>query len=272
MGEGSEEATIEEELAELKGESEGSADADLAELEAELDAEDDLAGGGASGSDVGLDSDASEQYADLLEDTPASGSGGRSGDSSATDAGGGFLGGLLGTLRGGSDDEPIDEAAPAATTTGASRVDGLLQDDAEDAGAESAVDSDGGVRARIGRYFSSRWFLGALVTMVLFAGVGRTFVPIAGGPVGLAAGAFLVGLLSGERRYLETVVAGVVLGGLAAVAGSVTIAFATGTLLRVAAIGGGGGLVVSLVGYYFGRDLRGGLVGGGSSDWDDQLE
>lgn len=278
MGEGSDEATIEEELAELKGESEGSTDADLAELEAELDAEDDAGGGaGVDADGVGLDSDPSDQYADLLDDAPASGSAGGAG-ASASESGGGLLGGLPGGLFGGDEADPKSDAQPGdtpASTPDASAeptsVEGLLQDDTDDA-TESATDDGGGIRARIGRYFSGRWFLGALVAMVLFAGVGRTFVPIVGGPVGLAAGAFLVGLVSGDRRYLETVVAGVALGALAAVAGSVTIAFATGTLLRVAAIGAGGGLVVSLVGYYFGRDLRGGLVGGGSSsDWEEDL-
>lgn len=253
MGNGSEEQTVEEELAALEAETDDSTDADLAALEAELDDEGALGEG-----DVGLDTDPSDQYAELLDDTSARGGGGAGGragpDADTDDSGGSLLGGRFGRAG----DDTADSSAPPDTATS---VDDLLGDRT---GNSEATGGDT-------RYVSLRWFLGALVAMVLFAGVGRTFVPLVGGPLGLATGAFLVGLVSAGRRYLEILVAGVVLGGLATLAGSATVAFATGSVLRITAVGAGGGLVVSLVGAYFGRDLRGGLVGGSGNGSEDGM-
>lgn len=270
MPEGSDEATIEEELAELKGESEGSTDADLAELEAELDAEDGLGGAGEDGTGVGLDSDPSEQYADLLDDRPTSGAAGGAGASAdATDDAADGSPGLLGRLfggGGGSDPAHANDArsqqSAASTGEPADEYADLLDDSTgESRDAASEAESQGGLGARLARYFSPKWFLGATVVMLLFGGAGSTFVPVVGGPVGLAAGALLVGLVADERKHLETAVAGALLGALASVGGAVSVAFATGTVTRIAAVGAGVGLVAALVGAYFGRDLRGAIVG-----------
>lgn len=262
MGNGSEEQTVEEELAALEEQTDDSTDADLAALEAELDDEGALGEG-----DVGLDTDPSDQYAELLDDTSARGGGGAGGragpDADTDDSGGSLLGGRFGRAG----DDTADSSAPPDTATS---VDDLLGDRTGNSEATGG-DKSRGLRARAARYVSLRWFLGALVAMVLFAGVGRTFVPLVGGPLGLATGAFLVGLVSAGRRYLEILVAGVVLGGLATLAGSATVAFATGSVLRITAVGAGGGLVVSLVGAYFGRDLRGGLVGGSGNGSEDGM-
>lgn len=279
MGEGSDEATIEEELAELKGESEGTTDADLAELEAELDAEDGLGGtGGEDLSGVGLDSDPSEEYADLLDDQPATAAGGtadRTGDSGADDSGG-ILGGLFG--GGGSREEAgatpeQSGSTPDRAARAADQYADLLGDSpgqAADAPADGDTETRGSLGTRLARYFSPTWFLGSAVAMLVLGGIGSTFVPLVGGPLGLAAGALVVGLVADERKYAETAVAGVVLGALASVSGAVTIAFATGAILRIAAVGAAGGLVAAVVGTYFGRDLRGALVGGSGPPADER--
>jgi len=112
-----------------------------------------------------------------------------------------------------------------------------------------------------GSYFS----LKALVVAFVSIGAGMTlgnmvplipFTAFAGIPLG----AFLHGLLDRERRYVETAIAGGVLAGLAVVSSLLPqlVAGLDGT--RLFAIAAGVGLVLSLLGHYFGRDLRDGLT------------
>jgi len=117
--------------------------------------------------------------------------------------------------------------------------------------------------------FSPRTFL--LRAVVLLVGAfGAGFVPFVGGVLAVALGvfgvAFLMGLVFSESRYLETVTAGGLMGGALALVRSFSIAIASGGTSRLASVGIGVGLVASLLGLYFGRDLRDGLtreVGGG---------
>ncbi|WP_459807085.1 DUF456 domain-containing protein [Halopiger thermotolerans] len=110
-----------------------------------------------------------------------------------------------------------------------------------------------------GQYFSPKGFLAMLA--ILGAGLlaGWTVLPVAGRMIGMFATAFLVGLLASKRRYLETTVAGISVG---AVSSLVTHAFfaVAGSAQAVLAVGAAVGLVASLAGYYFGRDLRDGLA------------
>ncbi|WP_408959310.1 DUF456 domain-containing protein [Natrinema sp. 74] len=113
-------------------------------------------------------------------------------------------------------------------------------------------------RLSLGRYFSPKAFL-ALV-LVVGAGLlaGDTVLPIAGRVIGMGAVAFLVGLITSKRRYLEVSAAGVSVGGVAAVL-NYAVLIAAGSAGSVVAIGAAVGLLTSLVAYYFGRDLRNGL-------------
>lgn len=93
--------------------------------------------------------------------------------------------------------------------------------------------------------------LGGLVPLIPFTGV-----------LGIALGGFLYGLLASQRRYLEVALAGGTAAGV-----SVTLSWLPRLLLfegisgvELFALAGGVGLVLAVVGHYFGRDLRAGLT------------
>jgi hypothetical protein len=143
--------------------------------------------------------------------------------------------------------------------------------------ADEATSDDGGrlsgVRSGVGRVFSIRGFLlalGVVVAGVVAGGAIGGIVPFLG-TVGRVAGAFaatfLLGIARSHRQYLEVGVAGA---GVAAVL-AITSVFSGVFLpigvewlqqygLALGAIGAGSGAVASLLGYYFGRDLRDGLT------------
>jgi len=96
-------------------------------------------------------------------------------------------------------------------------------------------------------------------------------IPLIGGTVGPALGvllgAFLVGLLFSARKYVETGIAGALAGAGTAVTSVLGIGFLPIGIdylsewgLPLLAVGGGLGLLLSLVGHYFGRDLRAGVT------------
>lgn len=129
-----------------------------------------------------------------------------------------------------------------------------------DADRGPATDADDG--SRLSGYFSPKAFLGALVGLAILAAVGRSIVPVVsgiGGLLGAFAGAFLVGLVSSKRRYAETGAAAALLGAISAVPGFIAFGLGIQSVATIAAIGGAVGLVVALLGVYFGRDLRDGL-------------
>ncbi|AEH36299.1 hypothetical protein [Halopiger xanaduensis] len=109
------------------------------------------------------------------------------------------------------------------------------------------------------QYFSPKEFLAMLLVVGAGLLVGWTVLPVAGRMIGMFATAFLVGLLASKRRYLELTAAGISVG---AVSSLVTHAFfaVAGSAQAVLAVGATVGLVATLVGYYFGRDLRNGLA------------
>lgn len=271
----------------------------IEELEAELGVDD----AGATSStdaddgDLGLDEDASAQYGDLLDDGPTNAGGGDAADASAgaadapSTAGGSDAdgGGLLSRLFGSGDESAADAGTdatvePAAGSDALEGIDGIggvdgvegLDDGSPAAGgtasdAAATAANSGSRFAWLGSYFSLRVFLAALVATTFLGGVGRFFVPLIGGVAGLAAGAFLVALASGDGRYLEAGLAGALVGAIGTLAGGLSVAFATGAATRLLAVGGVGGLVLALLGAYFGNDLRAGLVGG-SEDWSEEEE
>lgn len=82
------------------------------------------------------------------------------------------------------------------------------------------------------------------------------FTALAGIPVG----AFLHGLLDSQRRYIETAIAGGVSAGAAVVTSLLPQMLAGLDGTRLFAIAAAVGLVLAVVGHYFGRDLRDGLT------------
>ena len=120
----------------------------------------------------------------------------------------------------------------------------------------------GRFRARVDSIFSASG-LGAALVLVVVGMFAFGLVPllgILGDFLGIAAGAFVYGLLAGRSRYIESVLAGALVAG-----GSVLLSYlfftllGTGTTLLAGALVGGA--IAGGVGHYFGRDLREGLTG-----------
>lgn len=112
--------------------------------------------------------------------------------------------------------------------------------------------------------FSPRYFLLALV--VLSIGLFTpSLLPIVSalpgvGLVGLFAAAFALGGIGSERQYLEISVAGAAAVSTSFLTQYMTIALVGSNMTEFATIGFGIGVVVAVIGYYFGRDLRDGLM------------
>lgn len=149
------------------------------------------------------------------------------------------------------------------------RQDRVAADDGSEVAARSRQGTATGVapgrlaraRERLGRVFSPRAFLGALLLAVVGVVAGTVVVPLPGGGLlGLFLAAFLFGLAAEPRRYLESALAGGVTFGAAALLQYAVIAALGGLGLPLAAVSGGLGAVVGAVGHYFGRDLRDGLT------------
>ncbi len=113
-------------------------------------------------------------------------------------------------------------------------------------------------RLSLGRYFSPKEFV--VVVALLGAGLlaGATVLPIAGRLIGMFVVAFAIGLLTSKRRYLEMTAAGVSVGAVASVLNNVILTVA-GSGQALVAVGATFGLLATVCGYYFGRDLRDGL-------------
>jgi hypothetical protein len=145
----------------------------------------------------------------------------------------------------GSPDEDVRDAGPASDAE---------RDDASSGGRLSSLAS----RLSLGRYFSPKAYLALVLAVGAGLLAGSTALPIAGRPIGVFAVAFVVGLVGSKRRYLEMGAAGVSVGAVAAVL-SEAVLVAAGLGQSLVAVGATVGLVASVVGYYFGRDLRDGL-------------
>lgn len=139
---------------------------------------------------------------------------------------------------------------------------------------ESSADSGPGLLSRLTPSVSRpklspslpslRSFLLALVLVVGGMLVGSA-VPLIGsitGLVGLFAGSFVLGLGSGKRRYFPAAVAGAAAAvGATALQGVLTLAFIQSIgAAPTAALGATTGVIVAVIGHYFGRDLRAGLT------------
>lgn len=125
--------------------------------------------------------------------------------------------------------------------------------------------TDDGTRARI-RKSASKVVSGKAVVLSLVLVVGGmvgvgSLLPLdtVGNLLGILAGAFLYGLGSEVRHYLELAVAGALAGGGAALLGNLVLSL-LGVGIPMVAVGAIAGALAGLFGHYLGRDLRDGLT------------
>jgi len=113
------------------------------------------------------------------------------------------------------------------------------------------------------KVFSPKQYLGRAVVLAALS-VAAGLVPFVNGVIatslGVLVGAFLLGLVSGQRRFTETALAGATAGVVLIFVSNVGLVVVSGDATRIAAVGGGIGAILSLIGVYFGRDLRKGLT------------
>ncbi|WP_418285339.1 hypothetical protein [Halorubrum sp. DTA46] len=168
------------------------------------------------------------------------------------------------------DDLLDDDLTDSGGSEGAAGAERSSPKSAESDSRPGATDSSGGRIGMSGRWFSGKAFAVVLVAVALGVFVGGS-IPLIGGTVGSAAGVFLAafatGLVFSARRYVETGIAGAAAGAGTAVTSVLGVGFLPIGVdylqqwgLSLLAIGGGLGLVLALVGHYFGRDLRAGLT------------
>lgn len=134
----------------------------------------------------------------------------------------------------------------------------LLDDSTERREPDPSAESSDG--SRFAEYFAPKMFLVVFALLAVLGQLGSTFVPLVGGPLGVFVGAFVVGLASSRRRYGESLVAGGLVGALGVLIGNITLAAVTSSMLTLTGVGAGTGIVLGLLGVYFGRDLRNGLT------------
>lgn len=154
--------------------------------------------------------------------------------------------------------ERTDQLSSESEVDAGSIDEGLLDDSTDSRAAVQADDSTS--ESRLAEYFAPKLFLVIFAVLAVLGQLGSMFVPLVGGPLGVFVGAFTVGLLSGRRRYGESAVAGGLVGALGVLVGNLTLATVTGSMLTLTGIGAAAGIVLALLGVYFGRDLRVGLT------------
>lgn len=136
---------------------------------------------------------------------------------------------------------------------------------AERSDSPSAVARTGRIRERLAgtgsSVFSPRAFLIWLVVTAggAFLGGSLPLVGALGGLAGVLGGGFLLGLLAGDRRYVEAALAGAVAAGVGTVLDFLVLSV-VGVGLPLVALGSGSGAIAAVLGQYFGRDLRAGLL------------
>lgn len=112
--------------------------------------------------------------------------------------------------------------------------------------------------------FSPRHFLLAFVVLSIGLFI-PSLLPIISalpgvGLIGLFCGAFALGGVGSDRQYLEVGTAGALAVGMSFLTQYMTIALVGSRVSEFATLGFGVGIVVAVIGYYFGRDLRNGLT------------
>ncbi|WP_436927729.1 hypothetical protein [Halosimplex amylolyticum] len=176
-----------------------------------------------------------------------------------------------------SDDELGVDVDALTSDVGASE--GSTADAADPAAAESDSASGPGLLSRLTPSLrrpslslpslapdvpSARSFLLALVPVVggMLAGSAVPLVGSIAGVAGIFLGAFVLGLASGARRYFPVAVAGAAAAVISVMSGAfVRFALLSDVgLTQFAAVGATTGILVAVLGHYFGRDLRDGLT------------
>lgn len=157
-------------------------------------------------------------------------------------------------------------------------IDGLLSEEpsgdrqagAEGDAVEGDTDTSRGFRARIPspslpspglpRFTLRGLGLSLVVCVAAFLAAG-VVVPLGGvaGLIGVLAAGFLLGLL-GRGRYLELAVAGAGTAAVGSLLDQLLLAAAADIAAPLTIIGGTAGLLAAVLGCYFGRDLRAGLM------------
>ena len=155
-------------------------------------------------------------------------------------------------------------------------LDGLLDDDRSGEASNEAGQSRSGApptsRVGVDGQWLSLKLLGVTGAAVAAGVVAGGLVPLVGGTLGAAAGillgTFLVGLATGGRRYVETGLTGALAGAGTAVSNVLGVGFLPIGVdylsqwgLPLLVVGGTLGLVLGLLGHYFGNDLRAGVTG-----------
>ncbi len=149
----------------------------------------------------------------------------------------------------------------------------LEPDETEETEGSTTDGRRSGVRRRLARLFSIRAFLiavAATLAGVVVGGFVGGLIPLLGTVgriLGIVGATFLLGLVRSRRQYTEVIVAGAVVAVLAVLSSSLTGAFLPVGVevlqeygIALTGVGAGSGAAASLLGYYFGRDLRDGLT------------
>jgi hypothetical protein len=124
---------------------------------------------------------------------------------------------------------------------------------------------DSRLRGVAGRLVSGQSLVVALVLSVLGSLLFGRLVPLPFGLdsmatlLGVFVAAFAYGAASRQRHYTEAALAGGLVGGGAALLGTLVLA-ALGIGLPVVVLGALGGVVAGVAGHYLGRDVRDGLT------------
>lgn len=109
----------------------------------------------------------------------------------------------------------------------------------------------------VGGYFSLRATIGILLGLGTGLLAGGFLIPIAGGMVGLAVIALLIGIAGSRRRYAEVLIASTAAGGVSVFFNHALLAAGSGQ--SFAGIGLSTGVMLSVVGYSLGRRLGSGI-------------
>jgi hypothetical protein len=124
--------------------------------------------------------------------------------------------------------------------------------------------NEGGIGAWIRSKLGALGSTGGLVvsTVLALGGAmagGLLPLGIIGNALGIFLGGFVYGVVASDHHYVEFGFAATLIAALIAVFGNLVMTIA-GPGIPIVLVGAGIGLVAGLVGHYFGRDLRAGLV------------
>jgi hypothetical protein len=117
------------------------------------------------------------------------------------------------------------------------------------------------IRKGAGRIISVRGLVMSLFVVTTGVLLADQILPLGGvdSVLGVVAGAFLYGLGSDVRHYVELALAGAIVGGTSALLGNLVLSL-VGAGIPMVAFGAGAGALAAVTGHYFGRDLRDGLT------------